>query len=97
MFIVFLKFSDNKTAAPEHMPAHNDWIAQGFADGVFQCVGSITPASGGMILALEDDLETLQARINQDPFVIHNVVRAEITQIDIKKTTPALNHLKGAA
>lgn len=33
MFVTFLKFAGNRTAAPDYLAAHNDWLAQGFADG----------------------------------------------------------------
>jgi uncharacterized protein YciI len=45
MFVTFLRFAKNRTAAPEFMAAHNDWIAQGFADGVFLCRGRRNPRS----------------------------------------------------
>lgn len=51
MFVPFLRFSENRTGAPDFMSAHSDWIAQGFADGVFFCVGSLQAAAGGAILA----------------------------------------------
>ncbi len=94
MFIVQLKFSTNKTSAPEFMTAHNEWIAQGFADGVFLCVGSLVPAAGGLLLATGASREELEARVNSDPFVQNNVVTVEIAEIDVKKTVPALNFLK---
>ncbi|RVQ08165.1 hypothetical protein [Sinorhizobium meliloti] len=47
MFVTFLRFAENRTGAPDFMSAHNDWIAQGFADGVFFCVGSLQAAAGG--------------------------------------------------
>jgi len=95
MFIVLLKFSANKAAAPDFMAAHNDWVAQGFADGVFQCVGSLVPAAGGALLATAETRQALEARIAADPFVQHDVVTAEIAEVDVKKTTPALASLIG--
>lgn len=47
MFVTFLKFAENRGQAPEFMAAHNGWIAQGFADGVFLCAGSLVPGAGG--------------------------------------------------
>lgn len=94
MFIIFLKFSDNKTAASEFMTAHNDWIAQGFADGKFLCVGSLSPAAGGAIISHGEGRDELEARVAADPFVIHGVVSAEICEVDAKRTIPALNFLK---
>jgi uncharacterized protein YciI len=95
VFIVLLKLSTNKAAAPEFMAAHNDWIAQGFAAGVFQCVGSLVPAAGGAILATGEPRATLQDRIDADPFVVNGVATAEIIEVDVKKTAPALAVLAG--
>lgn len=89
MFVILLKFSTNKAAASEHMAAHNEWIASGVADGTFHCVGSIKPQGGGAILAVGDSLEKMQARVDTDPFVQHDVVTAEIIDVDVKKTSPA--------
>ena len=35
MFVVLLRFSDNKDQASEFMEGHNAWIKRGFDDGVF--------------------------------------------------------------
>lgn len=94
MFIIYLRFSENRSAASDFMSAHNAWIARGFEDGIFHCVGSLTPQGGGAILATGESREEIEARINADPFVKHNVVLAEITEVDVKKTTPALDVLK---
>ncbi len=94
MFVTFLKFADNRSAAMEFMAAHNDWIAQGFADGKFLCAGSLSPAAGGAIVSHNEGRAALEARIATDPFVIHGVVSAEIHEIDAKRTVPALDFLK---
>lgn len=94
MFIIYLRFSENKAAASDFMAAHNEWIAQGFCDGIFHCVGSLTPEGGGAILATGESREEIERRINSDPFVKHKVVIAEIAEVDVKKTTPALEVLK---
>jgi hypothetical protein len=41
MFIVLLRFSDNKHKAAGFMNGHNEWIRRGFDDGVFLMVGSL--------------------------------------------------------
>lgn len=94
MFIILLRFSDNKAAASEYMPDHNAWIAKGFADGVFQCVGSVTPQGGGAILVTGEAADALKTRVNSDPFVEHNVVTAEIIEVDVKKTSAVAEFLK---
>ena len=40
MFIVLLRFSDNKGRASQFMEGHKEWIKRGFDDGVFLLVGS---------------------------------------------------------
>ncbi len=93
MYIILLKFSENKANASEYMAAHNAWIKQGFDDGVFVLVGSIEPAQGGSILAHGISLEELQQRVSADPFVSENVVSAEIIEISPKKVDERLNFL----
>lgn len=95
MFIIYLRLSANRSAASESMAGHNEWIAQGFTDGVFQCVGSLKPEGGGAILAIGENREEIEKRVNADPFVQKDVVIAEITEVDVKKTAPALAYLKG--
>lgn len=93
MYIVMLKFAENKSAAPEFMDAHNAWIAQGFADGVFQCVGSLA-AGGGAVIAHGEEPSAFDKRVRSDPFVEHGVVSAEIHQVDPKRTASALEFMK---
>ncbi len=93
MFIILLRFSDNKAKAPELMAAHNAWIKQGFDDGVFLLVGSIEPGAGGSIIAHNSDLDAITGRVNDDPFVAENVVRAEIIEISPKKADQRLSFL----
>lgn len=93
MFVVLLKFSDNKSKAADFMQGHNEWIMRGIDDGKFLLVGSIPPAQGGAILALDSSLEALQERVNTDPFVVENIVKAEIIHIKPGKVDPRLAFL----
>jgi len=94
MFVTFLKFTENRAAAFQFMAAHNDWIARGFADGVFLCAGSLQPAAGGAILAHGESRSAHDARIAADPFVAQGIVTAETYEVDAKRTIPALDSLK---
>ena len=51
MFVVLLKFSNNRDRAGEFMDGHNEWIGRGFDDGVFLLAGSLLTGSGGSIFA----------------------------------------------
>ncbi|EEP72916.1 hypothetical protein E1258_08720 [Micromonospora sp. KC207] len=81
MYVVLLRFSDNKAAAPQHMAGHNAWIQQGLDDGVFLLVGGIAPGQGGAVLAHNTTPADLEVRVKADPFVAENVVTAEIIEI----------------
>ena len=94
MFVVLLKFSDNRKQAPEFMDGHNAWLQQGFADGVFVAAGSLQPAQGGAIVANATSLDELRQRVDLDPFVANNVVSAEILDIALAKTDERLDFLK---
>lgn len=93
MFMVFLKFSDSKGNAGQFMNGHNEWIKRGFDDGVFLLVGSLQPKLGGGIVAYNTSLSDLQSRVNADPFVVENVVQAEILEITPAKADPRLEFL----
>ena len=95
MFIVLLKFSSNKAKAGELMAAHNDWIARGLVDGAFLLAGSLQPRAGGVILAHRVTRADLEARLNQDPFVTHDVVSAELLEISCSRADPRLEFLLG--
>jgi uncharacterized protein YciI len=51
MFIITLKFSNNKEQASQFMEGHNQWIEQGFNDGVFLLAGSLGSNLGGGVMA----------------------------------------------
>lgn len=95
MFIVLLKFSDNKGQANQFMEGHNEWIKRGFDDGVFLLVGSLQPNLGGGILVHNTTLADLHDRVNDDPFVAQDVVSAEILEITPAKADQRLNFLLG--
>ena len=92
MHVILLKFGDNKASASNYLEEHNDWIAKGVSDGVFQIVGSLD-IGGGFILAHGQDEQAIQDRVEADPFVKHNVVRAEVIGVDVKRTSPQLEFL----
>ena len=93
MFIVLLKFSENKAQAKDHMPGHKAWIQQGFDENVFLLAGSLQPKAGGTIIAHNTTLQDLQTRINEDPFVQENIVSAEILEISPSKTDEKMEFL----
>lgn len=95
MFVVLLRFAENKGRAGALMDGHNAWLKRGFEDGVFLLTGSLQPNAGGGILAHNTSLAELQGRVNDDPFVAEAVVSAEILEISPAKADGRLQFLIG--
>lgn len=93
MFIILLKFSDNKSNASQFMEGHKEWIKRGFDDGVFLLVGVLQPKLGGGVVAFNTSLSDLQSRVNSDPFVVENVVKTEILEITPSLADDRLNFM----
>jgi len=93
MFIVLLRFSENKGKASQFMEGHKEWIKRGFDDGVFLLAGSLQPNSGGGIVAHNSSLLELQARVTDDPFVAEKIVSAEILEITPSRAVAPLEFL----
>jgi uncharacterized protein YciI len=96
MHIIFLKFGPNRAQAGQWMAEHKRWMKQGIDDGCFLMTGSLDNAQGGAVLAANMDREAIQRRVDQDPFVVHNVVTAEIHTVAPSLMTQGLASLLGA-
>lgn len=94
MYVVTLKFAEQRAKAPQLMEAHNAWIRQGFEDGVFLMTGGLRPSVGGIVLAHNATREALEARVLADPFVMEGVVTAEIMDVSPGRTDARLDFLR---
>jgi uncharacterized protein YciI len=95
MFVVLLRFSGNKGQASQFMEGHREWIKRGFDDGVFLLVGNLQPNLGGGIVAHNTSRSDLQGRVNADPFVVEDVVTAEILEITPSRADERLKFIAG--
>jgi len=93
MYIVMLRFSENKAKAGEFMEGHKAWVARGFADGVFLLVGSLQPKQGGAVVAHGVSRAELEQRVSEDPFVVENIVSVEIIEIEPSRVDERLRFI----
>ena len=93
MFILLLKFSENRAEAAQYMEGHNSWLKTGFDEGIFLLAGSLQPGLGGAILAHNISLTALENRVKADPFVAEAVVSAEILEVAVSKVDEGLQFL----
>jgi uncharacterized protein YciI len=82
MFVIFLRFTENKHLASKHMDGHNDWIRQGITDAVFLLTGSLSGGQGGAIIVHGLTRTDLDRRLEADPFVAERIVAPEIIEIE---------------
>ena len=94
MFVILLRFAD-KSKAKEHMQGHNEWIDQGIKDSTFLVAGSLQPNLGGAIISVGSDKAEIETRVNQDPFVQHGVVNAEILEITPNRVADVMKGIVG--
>lgn len=97
MYIIFLKFGPNRSQAGQWMADHVQWIQQGMEDGTFLMAGSLDNAQGGVLLASNVAREEMVRRVEQDPFVVHQVVTAEIHAVTPSRMAQGLSILLGQA
>lgn len=93
MFVVLLRFSDNKASAGQFLEGHKDWLKRGFEDGVFLLAGNLQPNAGGAIVAHSVSQAELVTRLGEDPFVAEKVVAAEILEITPSRADERLEFL----
>lgn len=65
------------------MEEHKLWIKKGIEDNIFLLVGSIKPNLGGLIIVHNISLQELEEKIHKDPFIEHDIVKAEILEIEL--------------
>jgi uncharacterized protein YciI len=95
MFVVLLKFSGNKGQASQFLEGHKEWLKRGFDDGVFLLAGNLQPNLGGGIVAHDTSLADIRRRVSADPFVIEDVVSADILEITPARADERLKFISG--
>ncbi|WP_330982985.1 MULTISPECIES: YciI family protein [Enterobacterales] len=78
IYIVVLTYIKPIEDVDSQMSEHVEWLKKGYSDGVFLASGRRIPRNGGVILAKCDDIESLKARLSQDPFQTLGIAKTEI-------------------
>lgn len=76
--VVILTYIKPIEEVDSQMSEHVEWLRQGYSDGVFFASGRQIPRKGGVILAKCCDIESLEARLSQDPFQKLGIAKTEI-------------------
>ena len=69
MFVIELIYKAELSEIDGHMRAHMAYLKKYYAAGTFLISGRQVPRAGGIILALGDSREQVEAIVKEDPFV----------------------------
>lgn len=90
LYIIFLRFTENKEQAPQFMKDHLEWIEKGLDDNIFLLAGGLLPNLGGTILAHNSPKLDLIKRMDTDPFVKEKIVSYEVFEVSPTKIHSSL-------
>jgi uncharacterized protein YciI len=69
MFVIELTYKVDLTEIDAHMRAHMAFLKKHYASGNFLVSGRKIPREGGIILAVAESRERIEAVMREDPFV----------------------------
>jgi len=69
MFVIELTYKVDLSAIDAAMKRHVAWLNKYYTAGDFIASGRKVPRDGGIILAVGDDRERVEAIVREDPFV----------------------------
>lgn len=87
LFIVTLTYRRSAEEVNAQLAGHKDWLAAHAKAGRIPVAGPLEPPTGGLIVAHCADRAELDQMLAHDPFVIHQLVDADVLCV-----SPALRH-----
>jgi len=80
MFVIELIYKADLVEIDAHMAAHVSFLKKYYASGNFLVSGRKIPRDGGIILALGQSREEIEAIIKEDPFYEHRLAEFRIIE-----------------
>lgn len=65
-----------------HLDAHKLWLVRGINEGKILFAGPLSNGAGGYILFQEGNVSEIHNFLQDDPFIMHNIVDAEVMSIE---------------
>lgn len=65
-----------------HLDAHKQWLVRGFKEGRIIFAGPLNNGSGGYILFQGENVSDIHNFLQDDPFIIHDIVDAEVVSLE---------------
>lgn len=82
MFVIELVYKADLAQIDGCMKAHMAFLRTHYAAGTFVMSGRKVPRDGGVILAIGDDRDAIEAVVRADPFVAQGLAEFRIIQFN---------------
>ena len=96
MFVIELTYKVDLATIDSHMKAHVAFLNKYYASGNFLVSGRKIPRDGGVILAVGESKQQIQAIIEQDPFHRHGLADFRIIEFRASQRAKELEKLVDA-
>jgi uncharacterized protein YciI len=80
MFVIELTYKADLAEIDAHMTAHMAFLRKYYADGHFLVSGRQVPRTGGIILAVAQNRQEIEAIIQEDPFCARGLADFRIVE-----------------
>jgi uncharacterized protein YciI len=88
MFIIELTYTADLAQIDAHMAAHMRFLKKYYASGTFLVSGRKIPREGGIILAVGQDRQQIEAIAREDPFCRRGLADVRIVEFRASQRAP---------
>lgn len=85
MFIIELTYKVDVADIDRHMAAHMAFVRKYYKAGHFLVSGRKVPRDGGILLAVGDSREQIEAIAAEDPFCVHGLADARVVEFRVSQ------------
>jgi uncharacterized protein YciI len=96
MFIIELIYKAELAEIDASMRPHMAYLKKHYAAGTFLMSGRKVPREGGIILALGQSREQVEAIVKEDPFVARGLADFRIVEFQVSQRAPSIDALLAA-
>ena len=80
MFIVQLSYKSPISEVDKYLQAHREYLDYYYKQGLILASGPMKPRTGGIIIALTTNRQHLESILQQDPYVLADIVDYHLTE-----------------
>jgi uncharacterized protein YciI len=87
MFVIELKYTADLEKIDARMAAHVKFLKKYYASGHFLVSGRKIPRDGGIIIAVGESREEIEAIVREDPFYTHRLAEFRVVEFRASQKT----------